>query len=131
MAAALLVGTNAWADVHATLVDGVDEAKVKIKDGDWQYATKLKDAFDYVEMNDTAEIVLLNNVTLTRQSGNEDYGITLPSTIEKADLSGANAKAGPNITLDMNGKLSYNLKKFCRIVISQIPSSGNRQKECG
>lgn len=101
MAAALLVGTNAWADVlHATQQSG-DEAKVKINDGAWQYATHLKDAFDAVEMDQTAEIVLLDNVILTKQVLGNDYGITMPHTIVKNDMT---TKAGPIITLNMNGK---------------------------
>ena len=100
MATMLLIGTNAWADVHATLVDGVDEAKV-IKDGEstWMYATSLKDAFDYVGYGETAEIVLLRSI-------NVEAPITMPGTIPTY----ANGKGrlhevdGQNITLNLNGK---------------------------
>lgn len=100
MATMLLIGTNAWADVHATLVDGVDEAKVS-KDGGntWMYATHLKEAFDYVGYGETAEIVLLRSI-------NVEAPITMPGTIPTY----ANGKGrlhevkGQNITLNLNGK---------------------------
>lgn len=104
MATMLLIGTNAWAELHDAPQLASDEAKVKIGDYEWQYATTLKEAFDAVEMEQTATIVLLNHVTYERKSYSEDYGITIPHVIDAADMSGDNAKQGPNITLNLNGK---------------------------
>lgn len=139
MATMLLIGTNAWADVHATLVDGVDEAKVS-KDGGntWQYATSLKDAFDYVGYGETAEIVLLRSI-------NVEAPITMPGTIPTY----ANGKGrlhevdGQNITLNLNGKnittTAYNVTPF-RILKGSLDIEGsgiitkehtNRYKENG
>ena len=104
MATALLIGTNAWAELHDAPQQASDEAKVQINGGAWQYASTLKEAFDAVEMEQTATIVLLNHVTYERKSYSEEYGITIPHVIVAADMSGANAKQGPNITLNLNGK---------------------------
>lgn len=92
MATMLLIGTNAWADVHAVL-DENDEAKVQINGGDWQYATHLKEAFDAVGAGQTANIVLLNPVSLSTH-------ITMPSSLPEGGILN---QAGQNITLDLNG----------------------------
>ena len=92
MATMLLIGTNAWANVHP-IQDEDDEAKVQINGGEWQYATKLKEAFDAVQPGQTAEIVLLNPVTL-------DDHITMPATINSTVLAGT----CQTITLNLNGR---------------------------
>ena len=139
MAAALLVGTNAWADVHATLVDGVDEAKVT-KDGGstWMYATSLKDAFDYVGYGETAEIVLLRSI-------NVEAPITMPGTIPTYPNGKGRLHEveGQNITLNLNGKnittITNNVTPF-RILKGSLDIEGsgiitkehtNRYKENG
>lgn len=98
MAAALLIGTNTWADVHDKLLEG-DQAQVTKTEESTKYASSLKDAFDYVGYGETAEIVLLRSI-------NVEAPITMPGTIPTY----ANGKGclhevdGQNITLNLNGK---------------------------
>ena len=97
MATMLLLGTNAWADVHAPQQEG-DQAQVTKTGESPKFATSLKDAFDYVGYGETAEIVLLRSI-------NVEAPITMPGTIPTY----ANGKGrlheveGQNITLNLNG----------------------------
>lgn len=122
MATMLLIGTNAWADVHDKLLEG-DQAQVTKTEESTKYASSLKDAFDYVGYGETAEIVLLRSI-------NVEAPITMPGTIPTY----ANGKgrlhevAGQNITLNLNGKnittTAYNVTPF-RILKGSLDIEGS------
>ena len=98
LAVGLLIGTNAWAELHDAPQQASDEAKVQINGGAWQYASTLKEAFDAVEAGQTGNIELLKHIWV-------EAPITMPGTIPTY----ANGKGrlheveGQNITLNLNG----------------------------
>ena len=97
MATALLIGTNAWAELSTTYDQDEHVASVQINNGTVQYASTLKEAFDAVDYGQTATIILL-------ESGhNIEAPIDIPHEIVKEKIK-EGGMAGPNITLDLNGK---------------------------
>ena len=95
-AAALLVGTNAWASLHNSEEEG-DVAKVQINGGAWQYTDDLKEAFDAVDPGATAKIVLLDDVTI-------DKAINMPKELPAANSSSKLKDIlDQTITLDLGG----------------------------
>ena len=98
LAVGLLIGTNAWAELHDAPQQASDEAKVQINGGAWQYASTLKEAFDAVGEGQTGNIELLKSISVGTP-------ITMPAAIP----TDANKKGilpqytGQNITLNLAG----------------------------